>query len=244
MAMENNDVIYVRSNKASARAEEERPEDMSSPAILAKLKQLLASQRWGVQDGPETTAGALSAALDAKLSDSPTLSHRIKAAIHMGVPIWNSGDFAGCAALYRAVASTHRAEHPALDEAVRECDGAPVTSAGHSQGWIIRRAFDSILVSSERAAAAAVAKQTKSAAAAVAATKQTKPAAAAVPKQTKQEEKSSAEEQLARVLAGEKQEQEKDDTPLVSAADAMARCANCLVCFHPEQLFVKVCALM
>ena len=154
MGMKNKDVIHVRLKKtprakdvkAHTRAPtDQSPRDMSVAAILAELKQLLASQQWRAGDGAGTRVWALSASLDAHISDGPALTHRIQAAIRKGVPLWNSGDYAGCAALYRAVATTHRAEHPALDSAVRECDGAPISSAGNSQGWIIRRAFDLIL---------------------------------------------------------------------------------------------------
>jgi hypothetical protein len=48
-----------------------------------------------------------------------TVAKDLRAAISKGVPLWNAGDYAGCAALYKRVAQKHAAVEPQLATAVR-----------------------------------------------------------------------------------------------------------------------------
>ena len=75
----------------------------------------------------------------------PGLREAIQQAIATGVPMWNGGDYASCAAVYKAVAQEHSSSDPRLQHALRECVGAPLDSSQGSQGWIMRTAFDEIL---------------------------------------------------------------------------------------------------
>lgn len=69
----------------------------------------------------------------------------LQAAISRGVPMWNSGDTAGCAALYRAVAERLQDADPRLHQALRRAEGRSTGASRSSQGWILRYAFDDIL---------------------------------------------------------------------------------------------------
>ena len=61
-----------------------------------------------------------------------------------GVPLWNSGDYAGCARAYHRVATRFASTEPILAEALAACEGQPLDSSSNSQGWILRRALDTV----------------------------------------------------------------------------------------------------
>jgi WD40 repeat protein len=50
---------------------------------------------------------------------SEIIAKDLRAAISKGVPLWNAGDYAGCATLYKRVAQKHAAVEPQLAAAVR-----------------------------------------------------------------------------------------------------------------------------
>eukprot|EP01063_Lacrimia_lanifica_P023458 TRINITY_DN3099_c0_g2_i1.p1 TRINITY_DN3099_c0_g2~~TRINITY_DN3099_c0_g2_i1.p1 ORF type:complete len:752 (+),score=111.10 TRINITY_DN3099_c0_g2_i1:140-2395(+) len=100
--------------------------------------------------------------------NDPTWREQIRHAIRIGVPLWNSGDYAGCTACYKAVSTvlgTLRAlpqRHPELGalgeamadtlaDAVSESDAlrADAASRAGSQGWLLRNTFDGLLATSE-----------------------------------------------------------------------------------------------
>ena len=72
----------------------------------------------------------------------------VEAIIHVinnhGVPMWNSGDYAGCARAYHAVASHFAESEPTLAEALAESEGQPDDESFDSRGWILRRALDQV----------------------------------------------------------------------------------------------------
>jgi hypothetical protein len=74
----------------------------------------------------------------------PTLQSAIDQAIRDGVPLWNSGDCAGCAEVYKSVAVRYQDSEPRLAVALCSCEGAPLDASGGSQASIMRQAFDSI----------------------------------------------------------------------------------------------------
>ena len=76
---------------------------------------------------------------------SVELLQAIMLAIQEGVPLWNSKDYAGCTARYMLVAVKFTEQDPRVATALSLCKNAPVNGAMHSQGWILRRAFNSIL---------------------------------------------------------------------------------------------------
>ena len=59
--------------------------------------------------------------------------------------MWNSKDYAGCTARYMLVAVKFTEQDPRIATALGQCKNAPVNGSMHSQGWILRRAFNSIL---------------------------------------------------------------------------------------------------
>jgi hypothetical protein len=65
-------------------------------------------------------------------------------AINIGVPLWNSGDYAGCARVYEQVA-TQFADVSVLASALVKAKDAPSDSSSNSRGWILRRAIDRCL---------------------------------------------------------------------------------------------------
>jgi tetratricopeptide (TPR) repeat protein len=73
------------------------------------------------------------------------LGRALSDAISVGVPLWNSGNYAGCAAEYLRVVSQFQHADINLARAVRDCDGQSTGSARDSQGWILRRAMDECL---------------------------------------------------------------------------------------------------
>ena len=82
----------------------------------------------------------------APASTSVSVATAISRAIEVGVPMWNSGDYAGCAEVYRQVALAYPSE-PSLAAALERGRRAPLDSSRDSLGWILRRAFDEILAS-------------------------------------------------------------------------------------------------
>jgi tetratricopeptide (TPR) repeat protein len=93
---------------------------------------------------PSLTKGKKSGS-DTPLVTVEQLSRALRDAIGIGVPLWNSGDYAGCAAEYLRVVSRFQHADPSLAQAVRDCEGKSTGSAGDSQGWILRRAMDACL---------------------------------------------------------------------------------------------------
>eukprot|EP01052_Picozoa_sp_SAG31_P023998 SAG31_NODE_2014_length_6665_cov_2.737435_2_plen_1027_part_00 len=87
----------------------------------------------------------------AKARDHPplvtaeALGRALRDAISVGVPLWNSGDYAGCAAEYLRVVSQFQHADTSLAKAVQDCAGQSTDSARDSQGWILRRAMDACL---------------------------------------------------------------------------------------------------
>lgn len=73
------------------------------------------------------------------------LGRALSDAIRVGVPLWNSGNYAGCAAEYLSVVSQFQHADTNLAQAVRDCEGQSTGSARDSQGWILRRAMDECL---------------------------------------------------------------------------------------------------
>lgn len=69
----------------------------------------------------------------------------LQGAIARGVPMWNAGNTAGCAALYRRVAEQLREADVRLDVALQRCEGRNTGAGRDSQGWVLRYAFDDIL---------------------------------------------------------------------------------------------------
>ena len=81
-----------------------------------------------------------------------------------GVPLWNSGDYAGCARAYHAVATHFARGEPLLAEALAAAEGQPEDESFESQGWILRRALDQV-VDRSRSAATLMARERRAAAA-------------------------------------------------------------------------------
>jgi hypothetical protein len=73
------------------------------------------------------------------------LQRALREAIGIGVPLWNSGDCAGCAAEYMRVVSQFQHADINLAQALRDCEGKSTGSARDGQGWILRRAMDECL---------------------------------------------------------------------------------------------------
>jgi len=73
------------------------------------------------------------------------LGRALRTVISAGVPLWNSGDFAGCAREYKRVCSQYMHADAGLAKAVSDCEGQSTGSAQDSQGWILRRAMDKCL---------------------------------------------------------------------------------------------------
>ena len=51
-----------------------------------------------------------------------TIKRNLRQAIQFGVPAWNVGDYAGCAAIYTTVARQHEADEPRLERALRKAE--------------------------------------------------------------------------------------------------------------------------
>lgn len=116
--------------------------EMDMQTLFRALRRTLIEDEWG----EPSTVGLMRAFVDELNDDgSGDLCDTIEHAIHAGVPVWNSGDYAGCACIYRAVATVFQAEARQLQVALEACEGQPLTAASDSQGWILRRAFDDIL---------------------------------------------------------------------------------------------------
>ena len=93
-----------------------------------------------------TIAGKVKQEADAPLRKvSVELTEAILLAIKEGVPLWNSKDYAGCTARYMLVAARFTEEDPRIATALGLCKDAPVNGSMHSQGWILRRAFNTIM---------------------------------------------------------------------------------------------------
>ena len=73
------------------------------------------------------------------------LGGALRAAISKGVPMWNSGDYAGCAMVYKKICSHYAHADDSLAEAVAKCEGRSTGSARDSQGWVLRNAMDGVL---------------------------------------------------------------------------------------------------
>ena len=114
---------------------------MSISVLFRELKAALVGHQWA---HPRTAALTR---VFVKALGGEDLEGTISAAIAAGVPVWNSGDYAGCATIYRAVAQHYSEEAEQLADALFACDetDAPLTSAGDSQGWILRHALDDVL---------------------------------------------------------------------------------------------------
>lgn len=104
----------------------------SPPVVLA----------YPVAAAAQPAAAASSSTIQA--TEQPPLRTAIQQAIAAGVPVWNRGDYAGCARIYRAVAEQYAEVEPRLHAAVERCEGAPLDASSGSQGWILRRAFDAV----------------------------------------------------------------------------------------------------
>lgn len=124
------------------------------------------AQAWALRNALDSTLALLGAGDGAPAPSSPSraeppvvlaypvdgasapqlpLRAAIQQAIAAGVPLWNSGDYGQCAMVYKAVAVQYKDMEPRLAAALRSCEAAPLDASSGSQGWIIRRAFDSIL---------------------------------------------------------------------------------------------------
>merc|ERR1719201_3365506 len=72
----------------------------------------------------------------------------IRMTIKQGCILWKKRDFVGCTSLYRSLATSYAREYPVLAEALISCENAPLDNgSSQSQGWILRRAMDTILAS-------------------------------------------------------------------------------------------------
>jgi hypothetical protein len=110
-------------------------EGLSMRQLLQELKLANSSGRWDTED-PRTIA--LCAAFCGNLPGGERAwLTKISGAISIGVPLWNGGDYAMCAAVYKAVATVFRRRHVILARAVTACDGASLGASDDSQGWIL-----------------------------------------------------------------------------------------------------------
>ena len=109
-------------------------------AAAAKAGSDASRAAWALRHALDDTSVRLSAA-----SAEVSVADSISRAIEVGVPLWNSGDYAGCAEVYRQVALAYPSE-PRLSAALELGRRAPLDSSRDSLGWILRRAFDEILV--------------------------------------------------------------------------------------------------
>ena len=66
--------------------------------------------------------------------------------ITVGVPLWNSGDYAACAAVYKSVVIRFMHADDSLAKAVADCEGKSTGPAKDGQGWLLRNAVDACLV--------------------------------------------------------------------------------------------------
>ena len=102
----------------------------------AEEKAAEAKKRGGASGGgagarPVPTAAELGAAL--------------REAIGIGVPLWNGGDYAGCAAVYKTAVMRFMHADDSLAKAVADCEGKSTGAARDGQGWILRNAMDACL---------------------------------------------------------------------------------------------------
>jgi hypothetical protein len=118
---------------AAAVEVEDRP-------LKAHIKERLKVATEKAKKKAETQGGGMAAPPTAQ-----ELGRALRTVISAGVPLWNSGDFAGCAREYKRVCSQYMHADAGLAKAVSDCEGQSTGSAQDSQGWILRRAMDECL---------------------------------------------------------------------------------------------------
>jgi len=111
--------------------------------FLVDLPSAIEACESGVMKVDKTTM--LEGPLDDRLCPSGLaigcLPNGIHGAIAAGVPLWNSGDQAGCVDVYMTFAREHQHLDGRLRGAIQDCAGKSAVA----QGWILRHAFDRIL---------------------------------------------------------------------------------------------------
>ena len=131
---------------AAAAAAVPEPIDFSGLSLerfVVELKQANSTGTWDA-DAPRIAA-LCSAFCDMLPGGTRAWLTKISAVISLGVPLWNAGDYAACAAVYKAVATVFRGRHVVLARALLNSHGASRDAEGDSQGWILRDAFDELL---------------------------------------------------------------------------------------------------
>ncbi len=125
------------SSRGSATVEDDEPEVSSSGPKLPVVKREVPSHPISLLDG-------------CSKSDLDSVEDRIDSAIHVGAPLYNQGDFAGC---YHAYESTAQSLESSLPKACKGPtsalkagrDRAAKQKSPAEQAWAMRDAFDGLL---------------------------------------------------------------------------------------------------